>query len=645
MLSKLDSSEKKIWAWGLENGVSNQVLTSSLVNARQSSIERFMDSFLRENIANIFDYSRTLTFTEWSHQNNYTQNPGLFNWDMEKTKDVLVISFNKNESLSLPGCKFPLQRFYLTGIPILNTDNNISQISSIPEIFVLFYNKVRNEPGDWKMFQKDLIDSNANLFLSILLRELYIKQSTNQLPHQILFKNFPNKDEMLVFFEQWAIHGHFLHPTPKSKTGLSLNDFLKYLPEAHTKYKLYLGALRKDKAQFISINENPDSFFSELFGQLYQEAQQLIERKGFDIKNYYLIPIHPWQYENFLRERIEKELDQDSFFLLNEIGIVARPLVAFRTVFASLENVYLKLPTNMQITSVKRTLSSKPCHNSVILSRILKAIKENSEPQPRFDVQLEIASLRLKEEYPSYKNLSVIIREDINHYVAQNCVVLPALALFENSIRDDKIKIIDDLVKLFSRGKRITEDKESILSFFRSYIKILLPPTLDLLCKYGIGLEAHLQNSIIVFKEGEPCKFVYRDLDAVNICTKRFSKHSFLENEFYPDSWTVSDDIFPAQDKVMHSLIHSNIAEVINYVSLNYGLECATLWRLVAKEINVHLNNLLTDPFFKEEAKEDLNYFFNEFTELKSLLRMKLRGETNNYIHVQTTNPLQRPNN
>ncbi|KKR49333.1 MAG: IucA/IucC family protein [Candidatus Woesebacteria bacterium GW2011_GWB1_41_10] len=637
---ELDASEKKIWTWGSENDVPHQVLVNALLIARQSSLERFVGSFLRENIANILDHSRTLTLADWLHEHNYSRDLSLLNWDMKKTKNVMVVSLAKNKLLFLPGQKVPLQRFYLMGTPVLNTDNNISQVSSILEMFDLLYNEAINEPGDWDMFKKDLVESNANLFLAMLLRKIYTEQSENKLPRQILLENQLNKDEMLVFFEQWSIYGHFLHPTPKSKTGLSLSDLLRLLPEAHAKYQLYFGALRKDKARFMSIYEDSESFFQKLFGQLYQKAGLLIEGKGFDAEDYYPILIHPWQYENFLLERIGKELARQDFFLLDDIRVMAQPLIAFRTVFASLQDVYFKLPANIQVTSVKRTLSSKPCHNSVVLSKILKTLKEQSGLPYPFDVQLEVASLRLKEDYASCKNLSMIVRENLNRYIAPDSVVLPAFALFENSTQDKERSIINDLVEIFSKGQHISEGKESVLSFFGGYIKLLLPPVLDLLCKYGIGLEAHLQNSIIAFKEGKPDKFIYRDLDAVNICTKRFDRHSFLKNEFYPDSWTVSGNVSLAQDKVMHSLIHSNIAEMINYISLNYGLECATLWGLVAGEISAHLVHLSADPFFKKEAKEDLDYFFSEFTELKSLLRMKLRGETNNYIHVRTTNPL-----
>ncbi|MEK7582471.1 MAG: IucA/IucC family protein [Patescibacteria group bacterium] len=640
MFTKLDKNEKEVWDWGLGKDFSPKLLTNKLFDSRRSSIERFIGSFLRENIGEIINHCTWYARDDWITKNQSFSKQYSHKWKKEETKEIVEISLGNDKLLILPVCGFPLERFYLTTLPLLRVQDKISELSNLSEIFSLFYNKQGSEQGDWESMRGDLLNSNANLFLAFLLREEYMGRLRENLSQKI-YSEFHNKDEMLVFFEQWCVNGHFLHPTPKSKTGILLKDLLKLLPEAHVTYKLYLIALKKDKAHFLSISGSFDSFFVRLSNSLHEKVRKYIKNINANFEDYYFIPIHPWQYENFLKKRLATELDSNDYIFLEGIGVKVQPLIAFRTVYVPETSVYFKLPIDVQITSVKRTLSSKPCHNGIALSKVFDILKRKECLPNSFEIQLEIASVRLKEDYPSHKNLSFVTREGSIANLTEEDLILPASALFEKSPNLRRGKILEELISAYSLTTvQKAGGKKVVLEFFNNYIKILLPPALDLLTKYGIGIEAHLQNSIVVFRNGVPHRLIYRDLDAVNICTKRFSKHSFLRNEFYPNSWTVSEDAQAAQDKVMHSLIHSHIAEMINQINLIYDLNFEILWRSVAGLIRNHLDNLSKDSLFSNEAKKDIEYFFCEFTYIKSLFRMKLLGKTNEYIHIKTKNPL-----
>ncbi len=95
-----------------------------------------------------------------------------------------------------------------------------------------------------------------------------------------------------------------------------------------------------------------------------------------------------------------------------------------------------------------------------------------------------------------------------------------------------------------------------------------------------------------------------------------------------------------AQDKLMHSLIHSHIGELINHIDLNYGIDSDILWRILASAIRDHLESIAKDKFFDKQAKEDLDYFFKNVTNIKSLLKMKLGRQAKRYIYTVTKNPL-----
>lgn len=639
----MDKYEFKVWEWGQKKKINYEILLKSLIYSRLISSERFIGAFIRENVNQILNLYDFQPYSVWVKKSKSFIN--ILPKENEKiTNEVIelpvVLNQKKVSLLIFIKKRLPINRIYLSNLPILKDNGRLKNIESMPLLFDLIQNVGNKEFGKWKKLKRDFLISNSQLFASLLLRYVASRDRPLIDDFQKVYK-MPSltADELSVFFEEWCVNGHLLHPTPKSKKGLSLEDIEKYSPESQSEYTMVSALLRKQASHFISsVNQSYEEMFNYLSPSFRKKVDIITKKRGLNPEDFYFILIHPWNYENYLRNLIAKELDSNDFILLNGLKVEANPLVAFRTVYIKDLNAYFKLPLNVQITSVVRTLSIKPCYNGVILSSLLAKLKKMNLLPSSFEVQQELASIRIKKDYTFYKNLSMVVREKNDKYVAPGDLLVPAVAFFEDSLINPSKKIIDDILKYFVKNKNC---KNSVLEFYRSYIKLVVPPCITLLTKYGIGIEAHLQNSLIVFRNFRPHKFIYKDFDAISISLKRLRRHSQLSKfTFYPRSWNMAMKANFAQDKLMHSLIHSHVSELINHIDLNYGIDSDILWSMLSNMINVQLNSLANDKHFSEQAKEDLNFFFSDTTNIKSLLKMKLRRESKRYAYTIAENPL-----
>ncbi len=428
----------KVWGWAFGKRLSSDLLLRGLTWSRSSSTERFITAFIRENTNEVLSLYNFQPYQSWIRKNKRCLR------DLPKdiggiTKEVIefpIISGAKNKHLVIfIRRRLPLNRIYLSNLPMIKNGDKLTEIQSLPLLFDLVQNIGNKESGKWKKLKRDFLLSNSLLWLSFLLRDianrdnLFIKKCRKIYNSQ----TFP-ADELATFLEEWSINGHHLHPTPKSKFGLSLEDLESYSPESHPEYSIISCLLRRGISHFASsVNQDYEELLDYLSPSFHKKIAHAIKKRGLDPEDFYYIPIHPWNYKNYLRGTIAENLSSKDFVLLPELKLAANPLVAFRTVYVKDLNIYLKLPLNVQITSVVRTLSIKPCYNGIVLSSVLSRLKELNLLPNTFEVQREIASIRIKKEYVFYKNLSVVIREKCEKYVDKNDLLIPAVTFFEDS--------------------------------------------------------------------------------------------------------------------------------------------------------------------------------------------------------------------
>ncbi|GAB3232600.1 hypothetical protein GCM10027447_28420 [Glycomyces halotolerans] len=287
-------------------------------------------------------------------------------------------------------------------------------------------------------------------------------------------------DQTARLLETLATDGHLLHPCARTRLGWSRADFERYDLETPRPFGVRLLA-------------DPTGILTRS-GADFRDHPMLA---GLDLPDP-VVPVHPWQ----LKHRIlptHRELFADSRLILLDQRLPAWPTAAIRTVSGHTAPGYLKLALGIHITSTRRDISPATAQLAPALTgRIASLI----EPGHAHAIAADESGAHL----PGSRDLTAIARASLAEVAPPGAVVVPASALTATSPVSG--------VSLAAEYAHRHGDPDAWL---RAYTALVVPPVLHLASHYGIGLEAHLQNTLIAFNGPAPARLITRDLGGVRL--------------------------------------------------------------------------------------------------------------------------------
>ncbi|QNP69783.1 iron transporter [Streptomyces roseirectus] len=374
----------------------------------------------------------------------------------------------------------------------------------------------------------------------------------------------PTAPDLFLAAEQSLLLGHPLHPTPKSREGLTDTEARRYSPESHGSFPLHWLAvapavLAADSAWTESGRPVP--------------AQRLTARlagPGLPLPDgHAALPLHPWQLRE-IRHRPEAAALFDAGLLrdLGPYGPSWHPTSSVRTVHRSGAPAMLKLSLALRITNSRRENLRKELHRGVEVHRLLRTglARQWHAAHPSFDIVRDPAWLAVDDhDGRPVTGLDVVIRHnpfapsddvsciagllsprphapaDLGPYVpaslgphtsadpgpyapapldpyASAAPRRPASAHLPSArrpipdppmspLRSRLATLIDRLASRTARPR----DAVSVEWFLR-YLDHVVRPVLWLDGEAGIALEAHQQNTLLLLDaEGWPAGGRYRD--------------------------------------------------------------------------------------------------------------------------------------
>lgn len=197
--------------------------------------------------------------------------------------------------------------------------------------------------------------------------------------------------------------------------------------------------------------------------------------------------------------------------------------------------------------------------------------------------------------------------------------------------------MIADVLALYAATHRIQSMPKAAEQFLLEYIRLVLQVYLPLMVKYGIGLEGHLQNSVPVFRHGQPARMLIRDWGGARIYKPRLKKQG-IRLTFYPNSLTVTTKVEKMQEKVFYTVYQSHLGQLILQLTQLYGLSEEKLWKDVGDMSEALLEQMAQEPQFAEAVQQDRSFLFQAQVPCKALTTMRLFPDREQYIRV--TNPL-----
>jgi D-ornithine---citrate ligase len=411
-------------------------------------------------------------------------------------------------------------------------------------------------------------------------------------------------DEQLICYERLATDGHNLHPCGRTRLGWTLPDALAHDQESPA-----------TAVGFVALHR--DRHVGDDLGDLLRQAYPWLPQAP---PGHLLQPVHAWQAARLGTRQPE------GVRAVPVPPIGARPTTAVRTVLLEPDVAgvrrYLKLSLDIQITSTRRTISVASTHNAPVISALVHRLLAGD---PSVLLLAEPAGAALRDS----RDASAIVRQALGDRLHPGEVAVPGAALPAVSPVTGR-SVLAEVVDRY-RG--------SPCDFVEAYARLLLPPVLRLAAA-GVGLEAHLQNSIPIFVDGVPARIAFRDMAGLRLHLPRLSRYSIVDR-LWPGSVVATDDVRVLRAKVGYTALQAHLGEVIALLVASHDLDEPAAWR----RVRAVLDEACADP-------GDHAYFTAPRVAHKALVRMRLAagatppGATaagSGDIYLPVENPLHGP--
>lgn len=332
------------------------------------------------------------------------------------------------------------------------------------------------------------------------------------------------------------LRGHPWLIMSKGRMGFGYDDYLSAAPELSPTVKVLWLAVHRDLAEFHSTEEWQAGrlYQHELSAEELANFEQKLHESGCSCRDYFLIPVHAWQWHQWLVPTYANEIVDQRII---ELGVGQDdyvPMQSIRTLcnISQPERHYVKLPVSIFNTAVYRGLPSKRNLAAPAVTAWLKQIQSQDSDlkqsgvaflgevatltihQPCFD-QIEGAPYQFKELF------GCLWRESVDPVIGTGEQALSQAALLHRDINGQSILAV-----------LIQASGLSPLHWLKRFAEVSVTPLLICLYKYGLAFSPHGENTMLIHANGVPQKMVLKDfIDDVNLVDEDFPELASLPIE------------------------------------------------------------------------------------------------------------------
>ena len=489
-------------------------------------------------------------------------------------------------------------------------------------------------------------------FIKELRHTLVNENQAQRLSCNLLVPDMPTAINTLTYeqLEGYLMAGHPYHPCFKSRIGFDLQDNYDYGPEFDQNIEVVWLAVKKDllvsnTAFDIEVNEwIKDYVDADKFGALRDKLKQILmttseqsenEINEDDVVNafnaYGLIPAHPWQWKNTLILALQPLIETREVIYLGSTGNQYRAQQSIRSLsMLQADKAYLKLSMHLMNTSSTRILAKHTVMNAAVMTTWLNQLVAEDETAQALQIAFlgETVGVSLNHEvlqqrgyqHPHiYGGLGAIWRENVSQYLSTNQTAFPLNGV--SYINTDGTTLIGPWIEKYGAEPWTAE-----------LIKVTVAPILHLLFGYGIALECHAQNIVLVHEAGFPVKILLKDLhDGVRYSPKHLTRQDLIPN-FYSlpaahaalnrGSFIETDNTDGIRDMTVACLFFVAFADIAIFMQTHYHYPEAKFWQQVADCVTDYQTR---HP--EHEARFELFDVFAEQTRIESLAKRRLFGD------------------
>lgn len=526
--------------------------------------------------------------------------------------------------------KSALQRYVFSGEIIYSCGNKVINITSLESLLEILnrYFEITISEQLWK----ELVHSRDSLvesYKQLTHRQSLIKQSLkfSRLPQDINFitwlqhmNHYDDVDD-LMYSESLVTEGHPTHPLTKTKLPLTTNELKLYAPEFEKTIPLHIMMIEQHHLVTTAMNYDDDFLMHQVLPEYDNQIRIFMKSLGLNYKDYRAILVHPWQYEHTINDYFNEWIQQ-KLLIPTPFTVKSKATLSFRTMSLIDKPFHVKLPVNVQATSAVRTVSTVTTVDGPKLSYVLQDMLNQ---YPKLQVAMEPFGEYADVDDDKARQLACIIRQKP---VIKGFGVTLVSASLVNINPVDHNTVVDSYLEWLNQKV----DANGIKTFIAHYTETLVTPLIAFIQRYGIALEAHMQNTIVHLGPNYDMSFLIRDLGGSRIDLDTL-KTRIPEMDITNQS-LIAQSIEEVIAKFQHAVIQNQLAELIHHFNQYDDVSEAELFDIVRCKVDEAI-----DPNLNH-AQVLKDVLFGSTITVKALLNMRMENRVKKYLNIELDNPI-----
>ncbi|HEJ9555596.1 TPA: IucA/IucC family siderophore biosynthesis protein [Proteus mirabilis] len=545
---------------------------------------------------------------------------------------------------------FPANTVINRGDIILKSmDGRHRMVQSHEELMEILKNELSFTPTTEGMtkFNKDVANSIHNDRLARAHRSKWRDMISNEMAQEgtscfieWITRHYSRRDGA-TFLDQWgALEGHSYYPTWKSRPGLSDDDIVALSAEFGARVNLRIAAIQTDMVYCEKMPHIQDihQWFSSAFPTVWNKWCEWLTSQHQNPQKWLPIPLHPWHLEHWIIAHFSKEIDEGILLPLGP-QLETAASMSFRTMLPTAsKSPFIKLPVAIWMTSEMRSLQAKSIHMGPRISTIIEDIlRVDKDFDGKLDFFREEVAWHFRHNVrmddAEGKFLSVVFRDTQAWERNDNLIAITVASLF-TELPHKPQPLISELIAL---SGDLPE------TWFRNYTKVILKPVLAMYLIYGIALEAHQQNTQVLFDDsGRAVTMLIRDFGDGRSWAPALRQQGY---ELQPYIWpgilptVFEDDIEPVRTFVVDACLVSHLHEIALCLTQLYDIPDTRIWTVIGEELELVFKALqprVEADFWHKERE----HFLHHPWYTRSLMSMHLQQYTDYRLQHGLNNPL-----
>ncbi|MFH4934745.1 IucA/IucC family protein [Staphylococcus cohnii] len=613
-----------------------KLFLNMLLESRDKISQRLISSLHRENLVESRNHSKVISNQDLNIV-HLPANSKLLSIAFPKLNKTLYATITGEHAFDRLDVQGP---FY---IEHNGSYNRVQHPNEILNIILTISPELDNEAST--QFYEDLNNSVTNMAIALSYQAYTLENNKKSLYDLII-----NSEDSYLSSEQFVIEGHPIHPGAKLRKGMTPETVINYSAEFGNAISLQFILIHKSIAKAQTYIEEENDLLFRLFEGLEAAVKDHVGRD--QVNQYYVMVVHPWQYDHILLQEYKEELNTKKMMPIDYQQSYYAGL-SFRTLMPKYpkKSPHIKLSTNVHITGEIRTLSEQTTINGPQVTRILNDIKQNDSLFKHINADtidelagihfynsLDETTIRTKRS----EQLGILFRTNIYQLIKNDTTPIIPSALVTSTIYNDEPLIVS-LINKYKEKNKLSSFEIAALSWIQQYSQALIDITIPLYVKYGIALEAHLQNSIATFTEDGLLDTLYiRDFEGLRIDQIHLNKMGYSTAQFHEKSLILSDQPQTVFNKVFYSSIQNHLGELI--VSITKSNEHSNfetqLWQLIRDILIAKLKVIANDIDDQQRVENIKSILLAPKIDYKCVTTMRLTDEADYYTYIKVSNPL-----